>query len=158
MVMLRSLLAIALGSALVSRGAVAQAGSSSSLTHTVFVTVPPRVKVQVSAFSSPSASIVNAASVGASTQGLSLSVSATQPWVMSIGSNPSSERKSEVRWSRESGAGFSKLTSSQVTVASGSLATYPKASTVFFRNTLETASSDPVSQSGAAIVVTISAP
>lgn len=158
MVMLRSLLAIVVGSALISRGAVAQAGSSTSLTHTVYVTVPPRVKVKVAAFSSASASAVSATNAGASTQGLSLNVNATQAWVLSIGSNSSSEPNSKVRWSLQSGAGFSKLTSSQVRVASGSLAANPGTSTVFFRNAMEAASLDSGNQSGSPIVLTVSAP
>jgi hypothetical protein len=154
----RSLLAIVLGSAMISRGAVAQRGASSSLTHTVSVTVPPRVKVQVSSLSASSVSAVNAGSAGPSTQGLALNVSATQAWVLSIGSNPSSDLNSKVRWSLESGTGFSKLTSSQARVASGSLASDPRAATVFFRNALDTASLNQRDPSGPPIVLTISAP
>ncbi|HEY8853200.1 MAG TPA: hypothetical protein VIM36_13530 [Gemmatimonadaceae bacterium] len=159
MVMLRrSLLAIVIGSAMISRGAVAQRGSSSSLTHTVSVTVPPRVKVQVGAYSPTSISAVDARSLTPSTQGLSLNVSATQAWVLSIGSNPSSDLSSNVRWSLEPGTGFSKLTASHVRIASGTLAGDPRASTVFFRNVLDTASSNQGDHSGPPIVLTISAP
>jgi hypothetical protein len=142
MVRLRgSLLAIVIGSAMISRAAVAQ-GSSSSLTHVVSVTVPPRVKVQVAP----------------STQGLSLNVSATQAWVLSIGSNPSAQQNSNVRWSLESGAGFSKLTSSQVRIASGTLAVDPTAATLFIRNAMDTASVNQRDQSGPPLVLTIAAP
>jgi len=150
-----SLLAIVIGSAMVSRAAVAQHGSSSSLTHTVSVTVPPRVKVQVASLSPTSASASSAASVNPSTQGLSLNVSATRTWVLSIGSNPSSEL-SAVRWSLESGTGFSKLTSSNVRIASGALAVDAGAATVFFRNVIDATSGDQ--RSGPPVMLTISAP
>ena len=151
----RSLLAIVIGSAMISRVAVAQRGSSSSLTHTVSVTVPPRVKVEVTSFMPASISDVGAS---APTQGLSLNVSATQAWVLSIGSNSSSQQKSDVRWSSEPGTGFSKLTSSQVRIASGTQAVDPKAATLFFRNVIDTASASQRDQSGAPVVLTIAAP
>lgn len=154
----RSLLAILIGSAMISRAAVAQRGSSASLTHIVSVTVPARVKVQVASFSPTSTSAVTAGSLSPSTQGLSLNVSATQAWVLSIGSNPSSDLSSKVRWSLEAGTGFSKLTASHVRIASGTLAGDPRAATVFFRNVLDTALSNQRDQSGPPIVLTISAP
>jgi hypothetical protein len=154
----RSLLAIVVGSALISRAAVAQRGASSSLTHTVIVTVPPRVKVQVAAFSPTSTSAVRAASVGPSTQGVSLNVSATQAWVLSIGSNPSSAPNANVRWSLEAGTGFSRLTSAQTRIASGTLAVDPKAAVVFFRNVVETDTGTQRDISGAPVVFTMSAP
>src|SRR5438034_2352810 len=74
----RTLTLLALGSAMISRAASAQPGSSVSLTHTVTVTVPPRVKVQVTS----AAPTVQRAGLVASSQttidGLALSVSATQ--------------------------------------------------------------------------------
>jgi hypothetical protein len=154
----RSLLVIAIGSAMLSRGAVAQRGSFSSLTHTVTVTVPPRVRVQVASFSPTSTSAVSAESVSPSTQGLSLSVSATQAWVLSIGSNPASELNAKVRWSLESGSGFSKLTSSQVRIASGNIAGDRSPANVFFRNVVEASSAEERNQSGPPVVLTMSAP
>lgn len=154
----RSLLAILIGSAMISRTAIAQRGSSASLTHIVSVTVPPRVKVQVASFSPTSYSAVTAGSLSPSTQGLSLNVSATQAWVLSIGSNASSDVSSKVRWSLEPGTGFSKLTASHVRIASGTLAGDRRGATVFFRNVLDTASSNQRDQSGPPIVLTISAP
>jgi hypothetical protein len=154
----RSLLAIVVGSALISRVAVAQRVASSSLTHTVTVTVPPRVKVQVAAFSPTSVSAVRAGSVSPSTQGLSLNVSATQAWVLSIGANPSSVPNANVRWSLEPGAGFSKLTSAQTRIASGTLAVDPRSAMVFFRNVVDTASGNHGDNNGAPVVLTISAP
>jgi|GEM_PF-648543 len=153
----RSLLAIAIGSTMISSRGVAQRESSSSLSHTVTVTVPPRVKVQVASFSPASASAASAASLSPSTQGLSLNVSATRAWVLSIGSNPSSELNA-VRWSLEPGAGFSRLTSSNVRIASGAIAGESRAATVFFRNVIDATSSDQRDQSGPPVVLTISAP
>jgi hypothetical protein len=150
-------MAIVIGSAMLSRAAVAQRGSSSSLTHTVTVTVPPHVRVQVASFSPTSTSAVSARSVSPSTQGLSLNVRATQAWVLYIGSNPSSEL-SAVRWSLEPGTGFSKLTSSNIRIASGSLAGDPRAATVFFRNVIDAVSTDHRDESGPPVVLTISAP
>jgi len=63
---------------MISRGAVAQSGSSSSLTHIVSVTVPSRVKVRVASFAPTFVSAVDAGSLAPSTQGLSLNVTATQ--------------------------------------------------------------------------------
>lgn len=154
----RSLLAIVVGSAMISRAAIAQYGSSSSLLHTVSVTVPPRVKVQVAALSPTSVSAVSAGSATSSTQGLSLNVSATQAWVLSIGSNPSSQQIANVRWSLERGTGFSKLTSSQVRIGSGTLSVDSRGATLFFRNVIDTASANQRDQSGPPVVLTIAAP
>jgi hypothetical protein len=85
-------------------------------------------------------------------------VSSTQAWVLSIGSNPSSDLNSKVRWSLESGKGFAKLTSSAVEIASGTRDADARAATVFFRNALDTASSNQRDQGGPPIVLTISAP
>ncbi|MDQ6872010.1 MAG: hypothetical protein M3037_08345 [Gemmatimonadota bacterium] len=151
----RTLLAIVIGSALISRLAVAQRGSSSSLTHTVSVTVPPRVKVQVAALSPTSISATSGASA---TQGMSLNVSATRPWVLSIGANPSSQQNSNVRWSLAAGTGFSRLTSSQAIIASGTVALDPGAARVFFRNVIDTGSAGQPDQSGAPVMLTMVAP
>jgi len=150
----RSLLAIVVGSAMISRVAPAQRPSFSSLTHTVFVTVPPRLKVEVASLSST----VLPVNIGPSTPALSLNVSASQAWVLSIGSNPSSVLNSKVLWSLEPGAGFSKLTASHVRIASGARAADPKAAIVFFRSALDTASLSHRADSSAPIVLTISAP
>jgi hypothetical protein len=111
---LRSILtALALGTAIISRPAVAQRGSSSSLTHVVSVTVPPRVKVQVGKISSSVVAAVKAPASIVSVGGLAVSVSATRSWVLAIGSG---------------------ATPAQLTVASGTLVSDPGAGTVFFRN------------------------
>jgi hypothetical protein len=123
-----ALVAIILGSALVSRAAVAQHGASVSLTHTVTVTVPPRVKVQVAtAQTAPSAVRVAGQT---SSNGLSLSVNATQPWELSIGT---AADKSQLQWSRDGRSEFSSVTSRQAVVASGVLSQVPTAATVFVR-------------------------
>ena len=153
-----SLLAIVIGSAMISRGAAAQPGSSSSLTHIVSVTVPSRVKVRVASFAPTFVLAVDAGSLAPSTQGLSLNVTATQAWVLSISSNPSSAQSSNLRWSLQSGKGFSRLTSSHVRIASGTLAGNPRAANVFFRNVVDSGSSDQQDESGAPVMLTISAP
>jgi hypothetical protein len=129
MAQLRSaFVAIALSSALVSRPAVAQHGASVSLTHTVTVTVPPRVKVQVgNAQVSPRAASVSGTP---SANGLSLSVSATQPWALSIGS---AAEKSRLQWSHDGKSNFSAVTDGQSTVASGTISQIPTSATVFVR-------------------------
>ena len=133
MVSLRhTLLTFAIGSAMISRAAVAQHGAFSSLIHTVTVT---RVKVQVGAFTPAAIPAISIGSVNASIQGLSVSVRATQAWVLSVGSDASSTtRTSAMRWSLNPASGFSTLTSTQVSVASGAVSTHPTAATVFFRS------------------------
>jgi hypothetical protein len=66
----------------VSRPVLAQSGSS-SLTHTLSVTVQPRVKVVVrNVAAQPAASVAGSATA----EGLTLSVNATRPWMLLIGS------------------------------------------------------------------------
>lgn len=154
----RSLLAIVVGSAMISRAAVGQRAASSSLTHTVSVTIAPRVKVQVASLAPTAISAASTGSVNPSTQGLSLNVSATQAWVLSIGSNPSSAPNANVRWSLEPSTGFSKLTAAQTSIASGTLAVDPSSAIVFFRNVIDTASGNQRDNSGAPVMLTISAP
>jgi hypothetical protein len=147
----RIVMAAAIGIAILSRSSAAQHGSSTSLTHTVSVTVPPRVKVQVGTLSSPSVKSVSVASA----QGLALSVSATRAWVLSIGSAASS-RSSAVRWSTDAVSGYSKLTSDQVTVASGALSTMPTDSMLFFQNLPQARSHDDAAQ--VPVILTVTAP
>ncbi len=151
MVRLRTALtAIALASALVSRSAAAQQGSSVSLTHTVSVTVPPRVKVQVG--SAQVAQTAMHTSTQTSTNGLSLSISATQPWALSIGS----AAKSKVQWSRDGQSEFSTVTNQQSVVASGKLSQVPAAATVFVRPAASvTSSRDGGSGDSAVVMLTV---
>ena len=146
----RTLLAAVFVTALVSRPATAQYGSS-SLVHTVTVTVPPRVKVQVGSFS-PAAPAVRVGNLDSSTQGISVSVNASQAWTLSIAA--SDVASSAIRWSREASAGYAGLTASEVTIASGVLSNQPKAATVFFRD----AGHSTTDSSTRSVVLTVSAP
>ena len=149
----RAILAVAIASAMISRVALAQPGSSSSLTHTVIVTVPPRVKVQLASVS-PS---IKVGSVNSSTQGLSLSVSATQGWVLSVGSNASSvTHSSPVSWSLDPSSGFSALSPNDVSVASGTISTQSTEAMVFFRNSAR--GSQPLDDSSSPVVLTVTSP
>ena len=144
-----ALAAIVLGSASVPRLAVAQHGASVSLTHTVTVTVPPRVKVQVGAAqSAPSAVRVTGQP---STNGLSLSVSATQPWTLSIGATGSKK----VKWSRDGQSGYSAVTSEQAVIASGTLSQIPTSTNVYVRPTTMVDSRDGGASDSAAVVLTV---
>jgi len=68
----------------VSRPVLAQAGSS-SLTHTVSVTVQPRVKVVVRNVAPRPVTSVSGSATTTGAEGLALSVSATRPWMLLIG-------------------------------------------------------------------------
>jgi hypothetical protein len=116
-----------LASALFSRSAVAQHGASVTLTHTVTVTVPPRVKVQV-ANAQVAPSGVRVAGQR-SANGLALSINATQPWTLSIGASG----KTQLQWSRDGRSGYSALTTRDEVVASGVLSQIPTAASVFVR-------------------------
>lgn len=148
----RTILAAAFATALISSPVVAQNGSV-SLVHTVTVTVPPRVKVQVGSFS-PAARAVRIGNVDSSTQGLSVSVNATQAWTLSVAAG-SNAAPSSVRWSRDASTGYAGLTSSEVTIASGVLSNQPKAANVFFRDANRGSTMDSSSTS---VVLTVSAP
>lgn len=147
----RTILAAAFATALISSPVVAQNGSV-SLVHTVTVTVPPRVKVQVGSFS-PAARAVRIGNVDSSTQGLSVSVNATQAWTLSVAA-ASNAAPSSVRWSRDASTGYAGLTSSEVTIASGVLSNQPKAANVFFRD----ATRGSIDSSSTSVVLTVSAP
>ena len=70
--------AVALALALVSRASAAQTASV-SLTHTVVVTVPPRVKVQVAPTADHQQSVTGQT-------GLAVKVNATRGWALVVGS------------------------------------------------------------------------
>ncbi len=153
---LRGILAgVVLASAFIALPAEAQYGASASLTHTVSVTVPPRVKVQVAALafsSAPVASSVSSSQMNVG--GLSLTINASQAWVLSIGSaSGSSAQKSRLQWSPNGSSDFSKMTAMGATVASGVTGYEPKAANVFFRNGASSGSN-----SDEPIVLTITAP
>ena len=148
----RTIFAAAFATTLISSPVVAQNGSV-SLVHTVTVTVPPRVKVQVGSLSTaaPAARIGNPDS---STQGLSVSVNATQAWTLSVAA-ASNAGPSSIRWSRDASTGYAGLTSSEVTIASGVLSGQPRAANVFFRDATHGSTIDSSSTS---VVLTVSAP
>src|SRR3954467_6819403 len=128
MARLRSIFtAIVLGSGLLASSAVAQRGASVSLTHTVTVTVPPRVKVQVAA--AQAAQSVRVAGQPAA-NGMSLSVTATQPWTLSIGAASATSR---LQWSRDGQSAFSPVTNEQAVIASGEISQAPTSANVFVR-------------------------
>jgi hypothetical protein len=147
----RTLIAAAFATALTSSPVVAQA--SASLIHTVTVTVPPRVKVQVGSFS-PARAAVRVGNLDSSTQGLSVSVNATQPWTLSVAAAPDAA-PSSIRWSRDASTGYAGLTSSEVTIASGVLSNQPNAANVFFRDATSASTTDSTTTS---VVLTVSAP
>jgi hypothetical protein len=147
--------AVVISTAVISLPAGGQVGSSVSLTHTVSVSVPARLKVQVAnlAFSSPVAA--NVSSVQTKTDGLSITVNATQAWVLSIGTAAGAAAPaSRVQWSTDGSAGFAAVTPKDVAVASG--ASYDaKASSVFFRNAGGSRQSGRDTET---VVLTVSAP
>ena len=145
---------LVLGTAIISVPARAQLGASVSLTHTVYVTVPPRVKVQVAnlAFSAPVPSRVSSSRMNVG--GLSLTINATQAWVLAIGSGSKSAQKSRLEWSTDESSAYSPVTGTSAAVASGVMAHQAKDTTLYFRNagqTLAGGGEEPV-------VLTITAP
>jgi hypothetical protein len=146
---------LVLGSAIISRPAVAQLGSSVSLTHTVTVTVPPRVRVQVGSLA-PIAQSASRVSTVQGTDGLSLSINATQSWTLAIGS---ASAKSRVQWSHDVSSGFADVSSLQATVASGEISQTPTTAKVFFRNVSKGDSSIAGGAEGSeAVMLTVVAP
>jgi hypothetical protein len=148
----RTILAAAFATALISSPVVAQTGSV-SLVHTVTVTVPPRVEVQVGSFSAATTS-VKVGNPKSSTQGLSVSVNASQAWTLSVSAAPG-RAPSSIRWSRDASTGYAGLTSSEVTIASGVLSNQPRTANVFFRDAIHGSTIDSSSTS---VVLTVSAP
>jgi hypothetical protein len=147
----RTILAAAFATALTS-SAVAAQNASVSLVHTVTVTVPPRVKVQVGSFSAAPA--VRIGNLDSSTQGLSVSVNASQAWTLSVAA-ASDAAPSSIHWSRDASTGYAGLTSSEVTIASGVLSNQPRTANVFFRDAIHGSTIDSSSTS---VVLTVSAP
>ena len=146
---------LVLGSALMSSVAVAQGGSSVSLSHLVTVTVPPRVKVQVSSFAPAVQTAVTGSSVQSTTNGLSLSIRATQSWTLSIGSTA---KTSQLQWSHDQASGFAKMGGRHAIIASGTNAQGATADNIFFRNAAANGSSDHSSTEGSdAVMLTVAA-
>lgn len=118
--------AVILGSAITSRSSAAQAGSM-SLTHIVSVTVPPRIRVKVGSTTGVASTIQ--APGQSSTDALSLSINATQPWSLSIGSR----NESKLQWSRDGRSGFSAVTGSESILPARALPPVTTAETIFIR-------------------------
>ncbi|HZE08422.1 MAG TPA: hypothetical protein VE110_06655 [Gemmatimonadaceae bacterium] len=150
----RTLSTVAIGIVMISASALAQSGASSSLTHTVSVTVPPRVKVQVATLAAI-APAVSAGNVVASGQGLALSVRATRPWVLSIGTSSKKQVASSVRWSVGDGSDYSNLTFASVAIASGTLSTEAADARVYFQSISQKSTAD---RDDATVVLTMVAP
>jgi len=147
MVGLRRILTVAaIGSALVAHPALSQQGSV-SLTHTVTVTVPPRIKVRVDNLGSPTEMAPSRQAARA--DGLAVSVSATQSWALSIGS---AQGSSKLQWSTERNTGFSAI-GSEALVASGRISPAPAVATVFFRD-----GGQPRDDGGEVVTLTVVAP
>ncbi len=114
------LAALAIGSAVVALPAGAQSRGSASLTHTVSVTVPARVKVRVASLGASTPAPASVSSSQAKPNGLSLTVSASQAWVLAIGSASSvAMPKSDLQWSPDGRSQFSTVTTRDVPVAKG---------------------------------------
>lgn len=146
--------ALVAGSAVVSLPAGAQA-SSASLTHTVSVSVPARLKVQVANLAFASSAPASVSSVQPKANGLSITINATQAWVLSIGSASGvAAAKSPVQWSTDANSGYSTVTPTTSMVASG--ASYDaKAASVFFRGA---SGSRQSGRDAETVVLTVSAP
>lgn len=133
----RTLAALILGSAIVARPALGQQGASISLTHTVSVTVPPRLKVQVGSVASMSSSMSASAD---HSNALAVSVYATRAWVLSIGS----ANGSQVQWSTDDKASFTSVGRRDATVAAGEISPTPTAATLFLRSMTAGNASDQI--------------
>ncbi|MEO8579897.1 MAG: hypothetical protein ABI469_06595 [Gemmatimonadales bacterium] len=147
------LVALALGSAMISRPAEAQ-NASVSLTHLLTVTVPPRVRVQMAPVASVVQTGTNVVRGPASLNGLALTVSATQAWSLSI----ESASKSNVQWSLDNRSGFARVTKQAAAVASGTISQVPSGATLFFRDSAASSrTSDNEGAAPEAIVLTVTA-
>ena len=121
-----------IGSAMFSPSAYAQSGSV-SLTHTVAVTVAPRVKVEAQAFSTVPRPSMSFSKTPVAEGGVRLSINATQRWVLSVGTSTADRDKSQVRWSTTADGAFATVTSRAATVASGTLSSQPAQADLFLR-------------------------
>jgi hypothetical protein len=144
-----TLFTLTLASALLAQPAVGQ-GASVSLTHTVTVTVPPRVKVQLA-----NASVDRGVSIAPTAgRAVNISVSATQSWALSIASRGGN---SSLQWASGNGGGFTPIGQGAATIATGKISQVPVASTLFLR-TAERAGGSDDSSEGEAVVLTMVAP
>ena len=121
----RIAIAILLGSIVISRPGLAQSAAV-SLTHTLTVTVPPRVRVSIA---DVAAQRELGTTVTPTAKGLTVSVRATRPWTLSIGS----QRPSKLEWSHSDRAGFSSVDAKEGIIASGMQSQTMISTTVFLR-------------------------
>ena len=144
---------LVLGTAIISRQSLAQ--SSVSLTHVVTVTVPPRVKAQVTSFAPAAQTATRVSSIKPATNGLVITVNATQAWTLSIGS---AAGKSTHQWSHDSASGFASVDTTDAIVASGTISQIPTSAAVFFRNASAVASSGTKGSEGSEpVMLTVAA-
>ena len=143
---LRGILAgLVISSAIMALPASAQPRASASLMHTVVVTVPSRVKVQVARIATPTPASIKVSAGDLNTVGLALTVDATQAWVLSIGSaSDVTTRTPGVHWSRDGRSQFSAVTTNNVPVATGVNSLDAKAASVFFRSANGNKDGEPV--------------
>ena len=131
---------LVLATALVSRPLGAQNGYATAV-HTVSVTVPPRVKTQVSSFSVSTLSS-QPITAGKPVRGVAVRVTATQPWILSIGAAKKSAPT--VKWSRTQHTGYSSISVNQAKVAAAARGTTTTDATLFLSSDVETTADAPV--------------
>lgn len=143
---------LVLGSAIISRQSLAQ--SSVSLTHVVSVTVPARVKAQVTSFAPAVQTSTSAPSIRPATDGLVITVNATQAWTLSIGSASGESRQ---QWSRDAASGFARVNTTDATIASGRISQVPSSAAIFFRSAAVAHSDRSGSEGSAPVMLTVAA-
>jgi hypothetical protein len=145
---------LVLGSAIISHQSLAQSGSSVSLTHVVSVTVPPRVKAQITHFAPAAQTATRVSSIRPATDGLVITVNATQAWTLTIGS---AAGKSTRQWSHDAASGFAKLDGTGATIASGTISQIPTAAAIFFRNAAAAPSDRKGGEDSEPVMLTVAA-
>ena len=152
--------ALAIGSALVALPANAQTRGSASLTHTVSVTVPASVRVRMASLAARTSTATNVSSGQTNAGGISLSVSASRAWVLTVRSiGGVATRKSALQWSPDGRSPFSTITTNDVPVAFGGSSFDASADNMVFRNASSRLASTLNAQGqGETIVLTVSAP
>ena len=145
---------LVLGSAIISRQSLSQSPSV-SLTHVVSVTVPPRVKAQVTSFAPAVQTSTTVSSIRPATDGLVITVNATQAWTLSIGS---ASGKSNHQWSSDAASGFARVDTTDAMIASGTISRVPSSAAIFFRSASAGASSDRSGSEGSQpVMLTVAA-
>jgi len=142
-----------LGCAIISRQSIAQ--SSVSLTHVVSVTVPARVRAQVTSFAPAVQTATRASSIQTATDGLVITVNATQAWTLSIGS--AAGKSTHHQWSHDAAFGFTRIDTTDATIASGRISQVPSSAAVFFRTASVAASDRTGSEGSEPVMLTVAA-